>query len=100
QEFDEDAARIQVAQARRLDDAAQDLLGSSAAWRRRATVRLATVRAVTAVGSRNDEQSVHQIVERSDATTRIEQSLAEYGTEVSRAAGNQYVGQRPASASL
>ena len=33
QEFDEDAARIQVAQARRLNDAAQDLLGSSAAWR-------------------------------------------------------------------
>src|SRR2546429_1326307 len=34
--------------------------------------------------------AVHQIVERSDATTRIEQSLAEYGTGVSRAAGNQY----------
>jgi hypothetical protein len=33
QEFDEDAARIEVAQARRLDDAAQDLLRSSAAWR-------------------------------------------------------------------
>ena len=40
QELDEDVARIQVAQARGLDDTAQDLLSLGAAWRAIATGHL------------------------------------------------------------